>query len=335
MATSCPLGPSKGAALSARGARRSFAQVGVGAAGLALISMLMAVPGVAAATPNRGFAISPAFQNVTVKAGQSEAQFTLEIGNNSAQDQNFRLTATDFGSLDEEGGVAFLGQPASELEHRYGLASWLKLEKDAVFVPAGKSVQMRVSLENRPSLSPGGHYGAVLATAVTDTGQAVSGDPRVGVRQVLSSLVLAIKDGGGMADLRLVSQATDAHFWHLPSTIEQRFQNVGNVHAVPRGTIEVRDPFGRVVTRGAANAESGAILPESFRRYSSPLDKIATAWAPGFYSVVSSYRYDGTSQTKTFTTHFWYAGIVAVWFTVLAAVAVTILLGWLLWRRRS
>jgi hypothetical protein len=209
----------------------------------------------------------------------------------------------------------------------------MKLEKDAVFTAAGQAVQVKVVIDNRASLAPGGHYGAVLATAVTDMGQPVT-DPRVGIKQVLSSLVLVSKEGGATPNLKLVSQTVDQQGVSLPSRVEQRYQNAGNMHLVPRGVIEVKDPAGRVVKRGAINADSGIILPESFRRYKSPLIGQAPAWMPGRYAVVSTYRYDGTEQTKTLVTHIWYAGMLVTWLVLILALAAVGALIWWLWLRR-
>lgn len=283
-------------------------------AGTAGIAMVLTLGGSApvAASSARGFVISPAFQEVSVRADQPKVHYSLSLRNTTNADQNFRLSVVDFGALDEEGGVAFLGQPATELEHRYGLASWMTVDRNTVFVPAAGAVQMVVEIDNRASLSAGGHYGAVLATAITETGQPVT-DPRVGIKQVLSSLVLVSKEGGEDAILKLGSQTNDGGWWRLPGTIEQRFQNAGNVHLVPRGTVEVRDSLGKVVKRGALNEASGVILPESFRRYKTPLISVASAWMPGYYRIESTYRYDGTTQTKTFVSSFWYGGTLLVW----------------------
>ncbi len=301
--------------------------------GLALIGLAGSAPAGALVAPARGFVIAPAFREVTVAPEQAQVQFDLKLTNATVQDQVFRLSAADFGALDEEGGVAFLGQPAHELDHRYGLASWLVLATDTVLVSAGQSARVPVTIENRASLAPGGHYGAVLATAVTEAGQSAIGEPRVGVRQVLSALVLVAKTGGQQRDVRLASQTTDAKFWQLPGRIDQRFHNAGNVHAVPRGTVEVRDPFDRIVARTAINAESSFVLPESFRHYRTSLTNVAAAWLPGRYSVVSAYRYDGTDQIKTLTTHVWYTGLAVVWIVGLLALGAVSLLGWWLWRR--
>jgi hypothetical protein len=274
----------------------------------------------AAERPNLGYTVSPVFREVQVKAGQAQARHALTLRNRSAVSQTFRLSAVNFGALDESGGVAFLGQEGGGFERKYGLAAWMKLEQDLVTVPAGGSLEIAVAVNNSDTLAPGGHYGAVLATADTDAGgvgAAAGGgsspEPRVGVKQVLSSLVLLVKEGGGAADLRLVSQGVTARWWAMPEEVRHRFLNAGNVHVVPRGVVEVKDPTGRVVARGALNEGSGMVLPESHRRYTTPMVRLASAWLPGRYTATTTYRYDGTEDTKTFTTTFWYGGGPLAW----------------------
>lgn len=259
------------------------------------------------------FSITPAFQDVKLTATQTQTVFKLTLANHTPFDQSFKLSSADFGSLDETGGVAFLGTPKSELDHPYGLSPWMTLEKDIVFVPSGKSADILVTINNRSSLAPGGHYGAVLATAITDTGETFTGDAGVGVRQILSSLVLLTKEGGGDPKLTLVSQTTDAHSWRLPTHIDQRFQNSGNLHVVPRGVVVVRDPAGRVVERAAMNEDSSVILPQSFRRLTASFIGVATAWLPGRYTITSTYRYDGSDATSTLVSSFWYGGATLLW----------------------
>ena len=292
---------------------------------------LSLVPTTTSAAENKGLAVSPAFQQLKVAADQPRVEYVLTLRNQSDVAQPFRLSAVDFGSLDESGGVAFLGQPANELEHKYGLAAWMVLEQTNVTVPPGKAVQIKAAVDNRASLAPGGHYGAVLATALTEGGPGAN--TRVGVKQVLSSLVLVSKDGGAAPEVKLVSQSPNGGAGKLPTRMDYRFQNVGNVHVVPRGVTHVRDPRGKTVARTALNSSSGAILPESFRRYSEDLQQLESAWLPGRYAVVTTYRYEGTEATKDHVTYFWYAGTVAVWGGAAAAIAALGLAGWWLWRR--
>lgn len=312
--------------------------------GLGRTAKLLAMAGVvvgvlggsipAQAVTGDGFSFAPAFTDVAVPAGQPRVQFAVSLRNQSGQAQAFRLSVADFGSLDEQGGVAFLGAPASELEHQYGLSSWMSADQQTVTVPARGQVKITLTIDNRDSLAPGGHYGAVLATAI-DNVAASKSEPQVGVKQVLSSLVLATKEGGLAPSLEVVSQTTDGGWGHLPSKVTQRFHNTGNIHVVPRGVTEVKDPAGRVVVRGALNESSGAVLPDSFRRFTTPLLDIAPAWVPGQYRVVTTYRYDGTDDTKTFTTTFWYAGaIVLLSLGLLLLAFVGLGVWWFWWWRR-
>jgi hypothetical protein len=289
----------------------------------------------AATTEPVGTGISPVFQNVSIGLTQPSSRYALTLSNRTDVDQPFKLSLVDFGSLNESGGVAFLGTSSSDFAQKYGLSDWMKLDREAVTVPAGSKAQIGVTVTNSPSLRPGGHYGAVLATALT----APNGPPvqsRVGVLEVLSSLLLLIKGGGAPPDLALVSQTVDHQGLHLPTKVEHRFHNAGGVHVVPRGVLEARDPLGRLVERGALNEDSGVILPQSYRRYNTSLMKLAAAWMPGRYSVQTTYRYDESSVTKTFTGAFWYFGSVYFWLAM--AVVLLLVAGlawWLILRRRT
>ena len=299
------------------------------AIGAALLPIWAAPANAATST---GFVVSPAFEQLQIKSSALQSQYTLQIINHNATDQIFLLRVVDFGTLDESGGVAFLGTPATELEHKYGLASWMSLEKNTIFVPADKSVGVLVSIENRQSLATGGHYGAVLATAVSDTDVRV-GD-RVAVKQVLASLVLMTKEGGAAAELRLAGQQVNSEFWKLPTLVNLRFQNPGNVHVVPRGTVEIKDPFGRLVQRSAINEGSNVILPESFRNYKSIFTNIAPAIWPGYYSLTTRFRYDGKDSLTSQSAGFWYAGKLLVGLMILVVfVGLLTLTAWM-WRRK-
>jgi hypothetical protein len=280
------------------------------------------------------YTVTPAFQTITLDA-HGNADLSIDLANHTANDQSFQLSVADFGTLNESGGVAFLGTPARELDHPYGLVSWLQLDQNVVFVPAGKVVTLKASVENRDSLAPGGHYGAILATAVTDSGKFKSVSPQVGLRAVLSSLILVTKSGGAAPELNLLSEDSTHNLFALPSTLDQRFQDAGNVHVVPRGTTTIRDPFGKVVSSGALNEDSVFVFPESFRRIRVNLSELAQAFVPGRYSVTTIYRYDGTEGTKTFIDHVWYAGAILVWlsWSMIAGVLIAAIWWWL--RRRN
>jgi hypothetical protein len=297
-----------------------------------LVAVYNLIPSVAHAASTPGVTISPAFQEPDLPASQAQLTFDIVLQNNTPLDLTFHLNEEDFGNLDQSGGIAFLGQSSGKLTNKYALVPWMKLGSNTVQVPGFKSVSIPVTIENEPSLAPGGHYAAVLAT-LDSSPQGGSKGPSIGLNQVLASMVLLTKEGGLIQKLSISNQSSDARFWHLPSQITQRFHNSGNVHLTPYGVVEVKDPAGHIVERNAIDPGSDIILPGSYRLLTTDFLNVDTAWMPGRYRLVSTYNFDGSSASLTYVTTFWYAGLLIVWFvTILALVAIG-LWGWWLWYR--
>lgn len=281
-----------------------------------------------------GYAIEPFSQDVTLPVGQPTARYSVTLINDTAMSQSFNLTTEDFGTLNNSGGVAFLGSSSNSFSQKYGLSQWMTLDESSVTLAPGGSTSIWVTINNSSSLAPGGHYGAILATAQTaPSGKTAS---RVGVLEVLSSLLLVDKAGGPPPDLEMVGQTLSDHNFEMPKTVTHNFDNIGDVHVVPKGTVAVRDPFGKEVESGALNVNSGAILPGTYRVYTTPLMSLTRAWWPGPYSVTTTYSYEGGKVTKTFSTSFWYIGSYLAWATgalVLAALVGLLWLGRVIARR--
>ena len=120
-------------------------RLGLGA--LAAVALWPA-PGLAAVDPTAGLRIAPVVQNVSLGVNESSKHFDVTINNNTAVDQAFRFEVEDFGSLDEAGGVAFLGAAPSDFKKQHGLAAWLALDQHSAVVPAKGSLK----------IAPGGYH---------------------------------------------------------------------------------------------------------------------------------------------------------------------------------
>jgi hypothetical protein len=244
----------------------------------------------------RGFSIDPFFQEVTIQPEQKESQFFLTVENTTETPAIFHISVLDFGALDESGGVAFLG--ASDLERKYGLASWISLEIDALVINPNEKQQVRVTIENKESLSPGGHYAALFLKM--DSDEKSSGNEKksseVAFNPSLASLIFVRKLGGEIYGMDFKEQELQNNLWKNPASIKLRFQNTGNTHIAPRGVIKIIDPLGREVIRGIINPESAIILPETFRVFPVALKKIALSFLPGRYTLSIEYRYDGKEE---------------------------------------
>src|SRR3989344_2957199 len=103
-----------------------------------------------AAGEQRGLTVSPAFQEIILDQQDQEKNFVVSVANDTGVSVTLRLSVFDFGSLDESGGVALLGA-SSDLEKKYALASWMRLEKDTLTLDPGETGKVRVTIENRDS----------------------------------------------------------------------------------------------------------------------------------------------------------------------------------------
>jgi hypothetical protein len=269
--------------------------------------------------PLSGITISPSFQQVVVGQNDTEKPFTFSVTNNTGQQVEVALSTVDFGSLDESGGVLFMGQNNKSINYKYGLSQYVTLGQDRLVVDPKSTTKIPVTITNKESLSPGGHYGAILVTP-TKVGDNPS---KVEINQIISSLLFVTKQGGAIYQLNLQNYQLKTHIFSPPTSVDLRFQNAGNVHLIPRGMITITDPRGVIVRRGFINEGSAIVLPETFRKLSVPLRTVNRAWWPGIYHVTMSYRFDGQETNLTKQLSFYY---INGWYIVAAIVIMALII---------
>ena len=258
----------------------------------------------------KGISVTPAVQEVTLEAGKEDVTFTFGVTNSTTGTASLRLSMLDFGSLNESGGVAFLGRGGSETT-TYGLRQWMALEKETLTLQPNESQEVRAIVTNKSSLAPGGHYGAIVITSEQDSDE---DSESVAVLPSTSVLVLLKKTGGERLELNLPSVSSNKSAVKLPTEISLRFQNGGNTHVVPRGTVKLQGPRKNIIARGIINEESGYILPDSYRVYKLAFTSPVKGWLPGRYNLITTSRYDGQAKAVTTVTHIWYIGLIPIIF---------------------
>jgi len=268
----------------------------------------------------KGITLTPAVVNIALQPDQQAAQFTVNVTNNTRTSQTLQLSTLDFRSLNETGGVAFVGSNAAQLTSTHGLASWLDFDKTPLELAPHASKNVSVTVDNRSDLAPGGHYAAILFRA--NTADTTTGTNHVAINQVVSSLVFVSKVDGARYGIKLVKTSVDGNWLHLPSTANVVFQNTGNIQSVPRGLVTVNSPTSREVSRGIINPDSNLVLPDSRRLYQVKLTPTGRVWWPGMHHLTLQYRYDGSAELQTTTTTFFYAspavtGVIIVLLLVL------------------
>lgn len=187
--------------------------------------------------PIAGITLSPFLQQLSIAPDDQSQSFNLNVTNHTVTVQELKLTARDFGSLDETGGVLLEG--SKSYNQKYGLVSWLDLETDSLVLQPKETRGVLITINNKTSLRPGGHYGAIVASVAN---AAKPYGNQVGINQQLLSLILLNKVGGERYDLRLDSIKQNGNWFKLPDEVHLRFKNPGNVHVVPRGLVKLKSP---------------------------------------------------------------------------------------------
>jgi len=272
------------------------------ALGTLIILFLMSARQSSAATKQpSGVTISPAFQQVSINQNELEQAVTFRITNNQSKAQTYNLSAADFNTLGESGGLFFVGTNPTELQKKYGLAKWFSLPAKTIIIQPKQTYVLKAMIENLPDLTPGGHYGALMLSQSNG-----SSNNQVSVHPIASSLMFVTKLGGDTHMLGLNGVETKHSLFSLPSNITLRFHDDGNTHLTPRGIVTISTPQGRLITRGIINEDSNIILPETYRRYNVQLKKVSSAYAVGRYVLNVNFRFDGLNQFRRYQVSFLY-----------------------------
>ena len=90
--------------------------------------------------------VSPLFIDISLEEGEKTKDFHLDVSNTTAESVVLRLSLIDFGSLNESGGIAFLGKDG-EGDNRYALASWIVPERDVVTLLPDTTETLKFTIE--------------------------------------------------------------------------------------------------------------------------------------------------------------------------------------------
>ncbi len=275
---------------------------------VALLAMYAGSAGAAGPTPATklsGVSVAPVLEQLHLVDGQDQANFTVQVTNNTASPVQIKLGFADFKTLNESGGIAFLGEQATNLEQSHGLANWVRLGTEQLGLDAGASAKVTIHLFSLLGLAPGGHYGAVTYQLLK-TGPSGSGN-KVSINQVLTSLVFVTTAGGGSQDLSMPPPQVTGVQYSIPSSLNLFFKDDGNTQTTPRGTVTIDGgKASSPIATGVINPDSALVLPGSIRLLPTPLVKLGRPWWPHEYHVRIRYRPDNSAKFSTYNVAFLY-----------------------------
>lgn len=274
-----------------------------------------------------GIGLSPAIQDKILGPTEKTTSFSVLLSNENDIPVTFSLSSTDFTSLNQTGGLTFMGSDSRAVTNGHGLSNIVRLDAKLVTLQPRQSRTITARVDDVSTLSPGGHYTAILAQALPD-GSAVTGN-RVAINQVVSSLIFLETAGQGTKTLELLKPRLEKLSFTLPRSINLVFKATGNTQTVARGLVGV-SRNDRDLATGIINENSSLLLPGSTRLLPVRLNQIERPLWPGVYQLSVQYRYEGSVGVSTYQTSFVYVNLP---FTAGLLVVMTGGL-YLLWRQR-
>ncbi len=299
-----------------------------GATLLLLISLPLFALAPSPAYAKDNLTLSPPLKEIVLGPGLVETTADISLTNNTSYPVVADVKLVDLKALGEFGGSDL---SKAGLPDKYDLANWMSLpDGNKLNIGANKTAVVKVNIANRKDLAPGGHYGAAIITT-TPVG---TSNKDVSLNQQLVSLMFIKKTGGENYDLHLDSMTPNA--WSkLPESIKLDFRNDGNVHVVPRGFVEIRDPKNNLVAKAILNPDSMYILPEKDRSLTSIFQHTSEGkHISGKYSITAYYRHDGTDKFSTVTTHFNYGSNWGKLKYILVPIVVLLAIGMYVFKRK-
>jgi hypothetical protein len=202
-----------------------------------------------------------------------------------------------------------------------GLSSWIQVDKGPLTIDPGERIEVPIKINAPATAEPGGHY-AVLFFSENPPEEA-----QITIGTKLGVLLLA-RVSGEVVEVGSIKQfAVDSNglITRLPVNFFVRFENSGNVHLRPTGTISISNMFKKNVAEIEVNQKKSAALPNAIRRYdaswdgsdTSAIDSAGTSFWSAFQNERKHFAFgkytahlslvagQENSMNKTATVAFW------------------------------
>ena len=269
--------------------------------------------------PKNTITVLPQLTQVDLAHDKPEAQIYYK--NNSSLPVELGFTIEDVRELEDRNPVGIL-DPKEATNYKYSLSSWVYLDKQSLILNPGETSSINVTI-NKDKLSPGGHYGTILA----EIKQVSNKKEALKIKGVLASLLFVrASTGNELEQARVPFFGIEGSSLNLPAKFIFRFQNTGNVDLTPYGTVEIQDRRGRTVAKGIVNEDSLITLPEAIRKYEVNVKPINSLILPGQYKAVLSLHYGKSNKGIKMTTTVTTAGTVNIPLTVGILIGIILLL---------
>lgn len=211
----------------------------------------------------------------------------LKLYNESASTVTVYPETANFTALDETGTPNIIFDDVDE-----GLETWITVEPGPFTIEPGQRLEVPFSINVPEDAAPGGHYAAIMFSpqepVAVQQGQ-------VAIGQKIGTLVLlrvagTLNESGQIAQFSTIDGdiVGKTRYSRLPVEFEVRFQNRGNVHLRPNGSVVIRNMLGGTAAVLQVNNGLAAVLPNSIRKFEAAWEKQTNIGTGGnFFTEIS------------------------------------------------
>lgn len=217
-----------------------------------------------------GFSITPPLVNINLSP-RDEVATKIKVVNNTGRALHVYAEVVDFRDSGN-GQIEFLNDPGIKDDPgavNVYLSRWITLAKQDLELSPFGSEEIPFVISVPEGANPGGHYAAILIGPNSPEDKAEGSVVKIASK--ISSLILArvagdVQEKGSIREFSVdkrFSGSADINF-------SVRFQNQGNIHLRPHGSIKVVDMFGKDKGKPIdfnSNKDFGNVLPGGDREW--------------------------------------------------------------------
>jgi hypothetical protein len=267
------------------------------------ITLLLAAAAVyaAPAAQQGSIRITPAVIRLELAKGASEVRTTVTLTNTYAAAVTLQF---------------HLSNTSQNIPGNVDPVTLVTIDDGTVTIPANGSTTQTLTLRDSNKLSPGSQALELVVTQQSAGGQGV------GIQPAVRLPVNIIKTDGAVTSLGPMSIVGPSFATQTPTTVDVTVKNTGNMMAIPRGSITIRDPHGKEVGHGVINVASAAVMPGKSLTIPVSITTAGSAVLPGSYQIQALYGLGGDSAERTSQTNYTFIGWQHAAITAVAACAI-------------
>lgn len=274
--------------------------------------------------------LAPPFVQVGLAPGDYWPS-SLKVVNTNETNLPIYASVMNFEASGESGNGDFFPISDESFEKKSSLGSWIEINQGPYNIPPGQSGEIPFAIRVPKDAAPGGHYAAVLVGARPFSESPQDG-PSVKVSSFISALIF-VRISGDIVESGMIREfSTDKAWYESPDAkITLRFENTGNVHIQPQGSIVISDIWGREAVKIPVNDKTdlGNVLPKSIRKFEFSWQGKEGVSSFGRYKAEATLGYGkDVKQNSTRITYFWVVPLKEILTVLGGVIAVAIFMVW-------